>query len=271
MTPNKITVLSLGAGVQSSALALMSAEGELPMVDCAIFADTGAESQETYDYLGYLRERVPYPIYEVKEKEGLTKMLEEGVRNGTRVAQPPMFAVTPEGERGQLLRVCTDEFKIKPVRRKIRELLGLKKGQRAKGEHCDLWMGISLDEVQRMRESLIKYIKHHFPLIDGGIRRGGCLEWLKARGYKLPPRSACVYCPYHRNHEWRRIRDNDKDGWKEAIRVDHMVRQGWKGIDSRLFVHDERIPLGEVDLSTDEDRGQMTMGFVQECAGMCGV
>ena len=43
-----IRILSLGAGVQSSTLALMIAHGELPMVDHAIFADTGAEPAGVY-------------------------------------------------------------------------------------------------------------------------------------------------------------------------------------------------------------------------------
>ena len=42
--PKRLHILSLGAGVQSSTLALMFARGEVtPMPDCAIFADTGAE------------------------------------------------------------------------------------------------------------------------------------------------------------------------------------------------------------------------------------
>ena len=36
-----LTIISLGAGVQSSAMAIMSAKGDFPPVDCAIFADTG--------------------------------------------------------------------------------------------------------------------------------------------------------------------------------------------------------------------------------------
>ena len=38
-----LRLLSLGAGVQSSTLALMLHKGQVPMVDCAIFADTMAE------------------------------------------------------------------------------------------------------------------------------------------------------------------------------------------------------------------------------------
>ena len=36
-----LNVLSLGAGVQSSTLLLMSCRGVLPKLDAAIFADTG--------------------------------------------------------------------------------------------------------------------------------------------------------------------------------------------------------------------------------------
>ena len=46
-----LRILSLGAGVQSSTLALMIEKGEIPMVDAAIFADTQAESKETYEFL----------------------------------------------------------------------------------------------------------------------------------------------------------------------------------------------------------------------------
>ena len=51
-----LNVLSLGAGVQSSTLALMAAHGEIePMPDCAIFADTGDEPKDVYEWLKWLR------------------------------------------------------------------------------------------------------------------------------------------------------------------------------------------------------------------------
>jgi 3'-phosphoadenosine 5'-phosphosulfate sulfotransferase (PAPS reductase)/FAD synthetase len=53
-------VISLGAGVQSTALALMAANGEIgPMPDCAIFADTGWEPEAVYSHLARLREALP--------------------------------------------------------------------------------------------------------------------------------------------------------------------------------------------------------------------
>ena len=52
----RVRVLSLGAGVQSSTLALMIEHGEVPMVDCAIFADTGDEPKEVYKWLDFLKQ-----------------------------------------------------------------------------------------------------------------------------------------------------------------------------------------------------------------------
>lgn len=51
-----IKVLSLGAGVQSSTVFLMSCRGVLPKVDCAIFADTQWEPKEVYEHLAWLEE-----------------------------------------------------------------------------------------------------------------------------------------------------------------------------------------------------------------------
>ena len=57
-----LRVLSLGAGVQSSTLALMIHKGEIPMVDCAIFADTQAEPPKVYDWLKFIKKTVNYAI-----------------------------------------------------------------------------------------------------------------------------------------------------------------------------------------------------------------
>ena len=59
-------VLSLGAGVQSTTLALMIEKGEIPMVDCAIFADVGAEPKLVYEHLDWLEKQLSYPIYRVQ-------------------------------------------------------------------------------------------------------------------------------------------------------------------------------------------------------------
>ena len=91
-----LNILSLGAGVQSSTMALMAAKGELtPMPDCAIFADTGAEPWHVYDQLDYIQELVPFPVYTVMEEGGLEKSLFESLKDGKdkkgRFASAPFY------------------------------------------------------------------------------------------------------------------------------------------------------------------------------------
>jgi hypothetical protein len=92
---------------------------------------------------------------------------------------------------------------------------------------------------------------------------------MKAQGFPEPPRSACSYCPFHNDSEWRRLRD-DKTSWDEAVRVDRLIREGVRGAKEHLFLHRSLKPLDEVDLSTPEDHGQLNL-FNNECEGMCGV
>jgi len=61
---NKPHVISLGAGVQSSTMALMAAHGEIhPMPDCAVFADTQVEPQSVYRWLDWLEKQLPFPVH----------------------------------------------------------------------------------------------------------------------------------------------------------------------------------------------------------------
>ena len=62
----KLVVISLGAGVQSTTMALMAAHGEItPMPDCAVFADTQAEPKAVYEHLAWLMSPnvLPFPVH----------------------------------------------------------------------------------------------------------------------------------------------------------------------------------------------------------------
>ena len=264
-------VISLGAGVQSSVVCLLSKHEELGYpISGAIFSDTGAEPPSVMDWLDWLEGELPFPVWRVKEKEGLTKALERGVWEGERIATLPMFTESEKGG-GIMRRQCTNEYKIQPITQKLRELVGLKKGERGGGgvriiQH----IGISLDEIQRMRDSHLKWVEHKFPLIEKRMTRHDCLMWMEKKGYPSPPRSACVYCPYHSDAEWRRMRDEDPESWDEAKRIDELLRHGVKGANESLYLHRSLRPLGEVDLQTDEDKGQGVWDFNAECSGYCG-
>jgi 3'-phosphoadenosine 5'-phosphosulfate sulfotransferase (PAPS reductase)/FAD synthetase len=154
-----LRILSLGAGVQSSTLALMIEHGEIPMVDAAIFADVKGEPKKVYEWLEYLKTKVTsYPIHVVTYRDLKQDLLD--IANGTGKKIPiPFFTIDDKGKKGMMRRQCTADYKIKPVTSKIRELLGLKKGEKRKaGTKVELLMGISQDEISRMKTNPIKYI-----------------------------------------------------------------------------------------------------------------
>ena len=180
------SIISLGAGVQSTTMALMAACGEIgPMPDGAIFADTGAEPQGVYRHLDWLEKQLPFPIYRVSVGNLREEIVAAMTGLGHRMdARPPFF--TSSG--GMLRRQCTQDFKILPITRKVRELIGLKKGQRGpKTPVVEQWIGISCDEAMRMKPSRLTYIKHRWPLIEKEMRRSHCLSWNIAKGYPKPP------------------------------------------------------------------------------------
>lgn len=133
MTP--LHIISLGAGVQSSTMALMFKHGELsPMPDCAIFADTKAEPTDkgasVLEWLDYLKTQLPFPVHTVVKDDGLLDNIVSSIQDH-RFAGAPFFTESDNGREGILRRQCTNEFKIQPIIAKLRSLVGLAKGQRA--------------------------------------------------------------------------------------------------------------------------------------------
>lgn len=272
-----IHVISLGAGVQSSTMALMAAHGEItPMPDCAIFADTQAEPNSVYRWLAWLEGKLPFPVWRVS-KGNLTEMTlklhdrKDGDGNWMYAAIPAFTVDKRDGSHGIMPRQCTYSFKVEVLDKESRRLGQIKRGQDTVG--VVNWIGISLDEVHRMKTPRHKWQEFRYPLVDLRMKRHDCLLWMQRNGYPKPPRSACVYCPYHSDAEWRRLRDEEPDAFAEAVRVDHEYRRlkaHVKRADSVPYLHPSRKPLDQVDFSTDEDHGQQVM-FGNECEGMCGV
>ena len=263
-----LNVISLGAGVQSSTMALMAAKGEItPMPDAAIFADTKFEPAHVYSWLSFLEKQLPFPVYRVHAKTALRD--EPG--------RLPLFIKSG----GILSRSCTEKHKIRPIMKKLRELMGLSKGERTTTPAI-MWIGISIDEATRMKPSRVLYSEHRWPLIDAGMSRNDCFGWMKANGYPKPQRSSCIICPYHSNDYWRDMKLNQPGEFQEAVDYDNKIRNeivGWAK-DKRdlrreddgfqVYLHNSLKPLGEVDFRNLEDMGQLNM-FENECEGHCGV
>jgi 3'-phosphoadenosine 5'-phosphosulfate sulfotransferase (PAPS reductase)/FAD synthetase len=259
-----VNILSLGAGVQSSTLGEMANQGEIEKPDAAIFADTQWEPKAVYDWLEFLESRWSFPIYRVTAGNLRQDTWDRSKPTTGRVAAIPWHMKMANGDSAMGRRQCTSEYKIAPLRKKIVELMS---GKRPKNG-CILWIGISLDEATRMKDSDVQYVKHKWPLIELNMRRSDCLRWWDKHGLPTPPRSACIPCPFHNNHEWRAIKA-DPIAWADAVAADKQIRNQPK-FTAQQFAHRSLVPLDEVDLSTAEERGQLNM-FENECMGMCGV
>lgn len=265
-----LNILSLGAGVQSTTVLLMSCLGELPKLDAAIFADTGWEPEEVYLHLDWLMDfsrRHGIDVHCVSSgnirDDGIAA---QAIGERSRFASMPFFILKPDGTTGMVRRQCTDEYKIKPVTEMIRrDFLKLAPGQRAPAESCRLWFGISRDEWQRMRTSNDKWRVNYYPLFDRHVTRYGCEEWLRVHGFPVAPRSACIGCPYHNDAHWRLMKDKRPDEWADACDFDDAVRND-AAYGGKVFLHRSCVPLRDVDLRTDFDKGQLPL-FQPECDG----
>lgn len=279
----RFNVINLGAGVQSSAMALMAAKGLInPMPDFAVFADTQAEPKAIYHWLDWLEKQLPFPVHRVTAGNLTDESLKIRIKEKSKYGDGrtylrriiPMFAMSPNGEMTAALgRSCTADFKIKPIIQKIKQECGIK--SRQDEVTVTQWIGISYDEMQRMKLPSHKFVQHRWPLIELKMRRSQCLEWMKDNGYPEPPRSACYYCPFHSNEEWRKLQTEDPKSFDEAVKFENKIRELWVdhngGFRADVFLHRSCVPLSQVDFRSDTEKGQLDFDFQAECEGMCGL
>lgn len=287
-------VLNLGAGVQSTALYLLSREPDSQFkFDIAIFADTGEEPAAVYDHLDYLKSLGDPPIW-VRTAGKLGDDLIKGRNSrGQRFASIPAFTaedhlVRPGGcgnrplpapKYGMVRRQCTSEYKIAVVEKAIRrELVGLKPRQRMpKDVLVHQYFGITTDEARRAerakrRFEKVKWAVPCYPFIEMGWSRQDCVKWLEGRLPHAVPRSACVFCPYKTNKEWLHLKETDSAGWARAVQIDNALRQEGnvvnRKMEQKLYLHRTCIPLEMVDLGKSNT---LFRPLENECQGMCGV
>ena len=261
MKNKKMKIISLGLGVQSTALYMMSSLGRIDRADHAIFADPGAELPQTYQILEHLKDWAKYndgiPIHVTDERNLYKDLLNQ--KKGKRLASIPAF--TEHG--GMLRRQCTGEYKIQPVIKKTRELHGLKPRQRM--PMTEMWLGISMDEIERVKVSQLPRVEYYYPLIEERMSRSECIQFFKDRSFPVPPKSSCVFCPYHSNKNWKELKEKLPEQFAQAVKVDEAIRDSSKkGVKEPIYLHRSCTPLERVDFGD-----QLEMFMCEE--GFCGL
>lgn len=305
---NPVHVISDGGGVQSSFLKEMADKGAFgPRPAMSIFADTKQEPQSVYRWMEQRKDRHSFLSVTVSKGDLAAASMRTGVSKKT--GNPwikgliPAFVKNPDGTKGILGRTCTMDFKITPIHQHFRGIFGeslavwrrrhksalkeLSEWEKSRTEarknktlipmrpaaaweECQddavvvEWMGISTDEADRAKPSQVPWIRKRYPLLEAGVSRSHC-----KKGVPGAPRTACKFCPFHNDDEWRRLRDEEPQEFEAAAKYESELQAAASGvIKSQPFLHASLKPLREVDFSTDQSQPNM---FTNECEGMCGL
>ena len=247
MIEDRHLVWSSGGGVQSTAIAVLIAQGKIPKPECVVMADTGREASETWAYnkthvapvlasVGLSLEIIPHSTSKNDlYHKGLTLLPAFVFYGGEAFGHPEKF--------GRLRNFCSGKWKCDVVTRYL-----LSKGYGRK-RPCSQILGFSVDEERRAKLPRCQWLIHTFPLIELGMTRADCVSVVREAGLPTPPRSSCWMCPHRQNAEWRRLREFYPDEWAQACRLDEEIRQS----DSKhgVFLHRDRKPLSECNIDLD--------------------
>lgn len=180
MTPTT-KILSFGAGVNSTAILVLHANGKYS-VNAVVFADTYGEHPETYEHISKtvipLCETVGLPFHQVSRGDLYEEYWSKNIIPYRR------------------FRSCTDKFKMRPIRKFVKQHYG---------EDVTYVLGIDYGERHRAEKHVGGNFE--FPLIDMRLAREDCKRIIKDFGMKVPVKSGCFFCPF-----------TNKEGWKKLLR-----------------------------------------------------
>ena len=143
------------------------------------------------------------------------------------------------------------------------------------------WIGISKDEIHRMKPTGVQYITSRWPLIEAKMTRLDCLAWFQERYPGRPlVKSSCIGCPYHSDKQWLELSRADPEGMQRTIDLDHSLRS--KDRPQRFasevpkYLHNSLQPLDQVlerleRLDAEGQQLSMLDGMGNECEGLCEV
>lgn len=256
-----IDIVSLGAGKQSSYMLLNALEGNFDYKPSfAIFSDTGCEPHYVYEYLEWLKKycKEKYNFDIVVVSHGNLKKDVEDYLDGKR-KRVAMLPLRLSGDGGLMQRQCTMDYKISPLRKHLQKVRNK--------ERIRLWIGISLDEIERIKNSPVKYIEHYYPLIEKRIGIDSIVNWFKINNLPEPGKSACLICPFHSWEYWAMLKRFQPKEFQEACDFDDKIRV-YPNLERETYLSNRLMPLRDVDFTSPPS---LYPNLIEECHGMCGL
>lgn len=241
-------VFSFGGGVQSVAVLVLAAQGKV-QYDHFLFANVGSDSEHPAT-LAYLEEyALPYAQEVGIDLVELRRTWQRGERAGQEesiyrlLMRPegrsvPIPVWMPNGAPGR--RACTANFKIGVINRWLRQ-----HGATADSP-ATVGLGISLDEVERMKESPHAYVQNEWPLIDLRLRRSDCESVIREAGLPVPPKSACWFCPFMSPQRWQDMKRDEPELFERAVELEQHInaKRTANGM-NEVYLHRSAKPLDQ--------------------------
>ena len=183
-------------------------------------------------------------------------------------------------------KVCTDNLKIRPIYSFLEEyiytvyngsVVGRKQAIKEfvdKYGKIDVLIGIAKGEEKRAstnEESPAGWfrdcINKRYPLIDVGLDRQGCQDYIKEVGHVVPLPSACIICPFMNDVELLYLYRFNRYWYDEWVRLEAKKIEAWKDLgDKNLGVWGKKLlpqKLEEIILKhgdkTDEELREYKM------------
>ena len=215
-TERLVSAWACGGGVQSSAIAAMIIEGDLPRPDLAYMVDCGWEPTTTWRWVkGELAPRLAQAGIELHILPTIDWSAND-LWDASGHLRIPAHRHLGDGSMSKFRTHCCALWKTTVSRRWLRSL-GVKRGEQ--------WIGISWDERRREREAAQAWLGLRYPLIEQHMTREDCLFYLGQHGWPKPPRTSCVMCPQKGAGEWQALRAESPEDWERACRIDEEIRE----------------------------------------------
>jgi hypothetical protein len=273
----QVVSVSWSGGVPSTGLVAAGVSGLLPRPDVVIFADTGAERLVTYEIVANWQPFIEAHGIEVLHAPQAGHIVDD-VLGTRRFASIPFFSPQPGGRVARLKRQCTAEYKIRPIRRALRDRLGASRRGRLAAGLVTQWLGYTREEIGRIGRPRVSWVTQAYPWIELGWYRYQVVEFLldfcARHSLPMPEPSACVICPFR--DDWARLPLNEA-GF--AVDFDDKLRT-WPSLarlraGGDLYLHRSCQPLPSVivqDLETEREPQALQLSFALECdSGYCGL
>lgn len=218
-----VNIVSYGGGTNSTAMLIMMVREKIP-IDLVMFADTGGERPETYEYVrmfsGWLVANAAKEIAIVNytNKHGNKQTLEdECLKSNTLPAIAYGYKkCSLKYKRGVQDKYCNNHAQCK--------------AEWKAGRKVNRYIGFDAGEPQRKQNAIVsdmldKKYEYRYPLIDDwDLDRDGCIEVIQSAGLSLPGKSSCFFCPSMKKPEILELRRDYPDLLERALAIEDNAK-----------------------------------------------